>query len=1755
MNRLRRWRMRALAVGALAAVTVAPVAVSAGTAPAAAAPAPATAPPAGHARVDPAVRAEAATARPTDFWVVLGEHADLSAAPSIADWNRRGRAVLDALRATADRSQRDLRGLLDQRRLRYTPYWAVNAVLVRGGSAADVDAVAARTDVAEIAASRSYELPPTERAAAAAPADGVEWGVADIGADRVWSEFGDRGAGIVVGSIDGGVQFDHPALVAAYRGNRGDGTFDHDHNWFDATGTCPNRAVPCGDGDHGTHTMGTMVGDGGPGNRIGVAPGARWISAKACNAAFCADSALLAAGQWMLAPTTVTGTDPDPARRPHVVNNSWGSAAGNAPFFRDIVTAWRAAGMFPVFSNGNAGPACGTTGIPAAYPEAFGVGAYDGAGTIASFSSRGPSPVGGLIKPDVSAPGVSVRSAGKGGGYLSLDGTSMAAPHVTGAVALIWAATPALVGQLDATAALIDGTARHGAPDTCGGTAADNNAYGHGRLDAFTAVGAARQGGFGDVSGKVTDPAGAPLPDAQVSVNGVVTHTGTDGSYRLAAPAGSWQLSFWKYGSVTVTRAVTVLAGQPVTVDAGLPAAALTTVRGTVRDHAHGWPLYAKVSVSPQPGGAPVFTDPLTGQWSVQLPDDGRFTVQVTPVLPGYASAAQPLTLPGAAPPVTEPELAGCTAPGYAGDPCRPVAGGLVLGTVTGTGTPGGVTGATVSSATDPKLTASTLATPDDPALRDGFYTLFTPAGRRPLLAAKKFYAPATGTATVAANKVTRLDLAMRAAVLSVGPAQLSAQLPIGGRTSVQLTVTNTGDVSTTFGLAERGYLSQSDPVAPSRTGRSAARTQAERRAQLGPRPPAAGTAAQPRASGTAAAAGAGWTAAPNLPTPLQDSTAVSVDGTIYSIGGWNNHNGSDVSTVTALDPATGTWAARRSLAFARQKPAAAVIDGRIYVAGGWHAFVSDGLEIPAGLEIYDPAADTWTFRTGPPNAYGASAGVALDGKFYLIGGCDEVGRCSKDDVYRYDPATRRWATMAPYPQPASWLSCGAIDGEIICAGGANDSRDLRDTYAYDPAGNTWTARAPMPDTRWASAYTTSDGLLLVSGGIAGGELTDTGAAYDASADEWFALPSSGLPTYRAASACGLYQFGGIGADGSATAAGRLLPGHEACGPATDVPWLAAPTSRQTLAPGRSVRLTVPVDAAAVNAPGVVRAALTLVESTPGTVDRIPVTLTVTPSAAYAQVAATVTGAGRCGAGIGPLTSTSVTVAGRRQSRQARTDGHGNVAVWVDPSDGPVTVTARRPGLTTATASTRPRAGSVSTVALTERRRAPCAGAQPGAVTLTAAQGRRTGATLTLDNTGLAGYRAGVAVTDLPLSALPGSRQDVVAAGVRPRVEAPHRTLTPPYTGGWRTAADYPGPASTFGRGVTCPDTPGIIYTFEDQRAFRYDASTDTWTETHPKPQGTEVAGSASVCDGHVIHFFGGYSVAGRSLRHLTYDVIADAWQTDQIAQTPEFIDSTRPGAAAAFDGKVYFVFATGHVFRYDPGTDAWSGQLASAPVPLSQTGYAQAGRYLYLAGGWTRTAPSRTVQRLDLLTMQWQRGPDLPVATATAALVSTDTALYYLGGSSDPVEHPLLKRGTAASYRLPLADFGTGGWSPIENLPKAAAHPTGGCTEAVLGGEVWSVTGSDERRLSHRTNAFRGTPGEHCDTLAATIPWLHLSRTAVTVAAGSHEHPQLTVDTRGLAAGTYRATILVRTDDPGAPQLRIPVELTVTGHTPTNAE
>jgi serine protease AprX len=476
-------------------------------------------------KVDASVLSKASTGK-TQFLIYMENQADLSGAEGLTTKAEKGEYVFRQLTAAANATQPAVRQTLQSFATEFRSFWVTNAIWAKGDLAV-VQAIALRPEVAYVFESGggSISLPAQEKISetqlssdtvtTAASDLAPEPGLLKVNADDVWA-LGILGQGTVVAGSDTGVAWQHAALKKQYRGwNEATQTANHNYNWHDAihnpnTPCGPDTLEPCDDdeilgGGHGTHTVGTMVGDDGGSNRIGMAPEAQWIACRNMNNGVGAIPMYLECMQWFLAPTDINGQNPDPAKAPHVINNSWGCVEGcPPPALQDTLRASRSAGIFYAVSAGNdggEGPVfiCNTIYHPLArYPEAFTVGATNyTTDAIAYFSSRGsvlgdPTAPTGLVKPNITAPGMSIRSALRDGGYGSLSGTSMAGPHVAGLVALLISANPKLEGLINRLEDIIEQTAvRKTTTEGCGldsPTAVPNNTFGWGRIDALAAV-------------------------------------------------------------------------------------------------------------------------------------------------------------------------------------------------------------------------------------------------------------------------------------------------------------------------------------------------------------------------------------------------------------------------------------------------------------------------------------------------------------------------------------------------------------------------------------------------------------------------------------------------------------------------------------------------------------------------------------------------------------------------------------------------------------------------------------------------------------------------------------------------------------------------------------------------------------------------------------------------------------------------------------------------------------------------------------------------------------------------------------------------------------------------------------------------------------------------------------------------------------------------------------------------------------------
>ncbi|WRZ97258.1 carboxypeptidase regulatory-like domain-containing protein [Streptomyces sp. NBC_00841] len=960
-----------------------------------------------------------------------------------------------------------------------------------------------------------------------------------------------------------------------------------------------------------------------------------------------------------------------------------------------------------------------------------------------------------------------------------------------------------------------------------------------------------RSGPHGKVSGTVTDTSGAALSGVSIAAGDYRATTDAKGHYSLVVPPGTYDVTASAYGYATKkTTGVTVLDGGTLNADFALAVVPSRTVTGKVTDGSgHGWPLYAKITVDGVPG-APLHTDPYTGAYSIELPQDSTYTLHIDAQYPGYQPVTKQVTVGGSAQTVdvaVPVDAKAARAPGYAvkltgptepfdsttsapegwsvvnadgttggwefGDPGKrgnrtggsggfavvdsyyygsgkkqdssllspvfdltgyadpkvafdtqfltfgqgltadidvttdggatwtnvwkrtatltgpshvevpltayagksgvqlrfhftgsgywwaldnvfvgqrtyePVPGGLVAGTVTDANTGEAIVGATVVNGDAPQEKAITAATPDDPALGDGFYWMFTTkTGDHAFTASRPYYSDLAKTVNVAPDSTTQAAFALKAGRLTITPGSVNKTLDWGKQTTQDLTVKNTGGAPATLTLGEQsgGFHMQAAGGAPLNLVKgtfSPLATKADK-----------GTGTQARASAaTANAGGDAWQLAATLPTGLQDNAVDAGGGKLYSAFGYTGSE--DTNALYAYDPGTGSWSQLASAADTRRAPAHGFIGGKLYAVGGWGVSGSPD----AKLEVYDPASNAWTTKAPSPKPYAGSGSAVLDGKLYVVGGC-ATSSCGTKDVTVYDPTSDSWSQIAPYPEPVSWAACGGIGVKLYCAGGVTDTASVKHAYVYDPAYDSWSAIADLPIDLWGSAYSSANGLLLTSGGVTAQGVTNQGFAFDPRAGSWTALPNANLGVYRAGGAAGFYKVGGS-PGGSVTPVGivEVLPGYDQVG-SWDVSWLSTSQQKVTLQPGASTTVTVTLNASVpeITQPGDYTAALTARTDTPYQSPEIDVTMHVNPPASWGKYAGTVLGADGKG-GTVPLAGATVQINGSAASYTVRTAKDGTFALWLDSRNNPLTVTAFKDGYQSITTSVKIKKGETTT--------------------------------------------------------------------------------------------------------------------------------------------------------------------------------------------------------------------------------------------------------------------------------------------------------------------------------------------------------------------------------------------------------------------------------------------------------------------------
>src|SRR5438094_8872051 len=462
-------------------------------------------------KIAPWVVEHTAYGQQAEFFVVLADRADLRPAANFPTKTEKGRFVYQTLWDKAQNTQGPILQWLRERNIEHQSFYIVNSILVKG-TREIAAALAARPDVARVEGNPHIHNdlpqpgPVDELPLQPGAPKTMEPGIVYTHALDVWA-LGFKGETIVVASADTGVRWTHNALKPHYRGWDGVNA-NHNRNWHDSIhdsvgNPCGNDSQqPCDDFFHGSHTTGTAIGDDGGTNQIGMAPGAKWIACRNMDQGTGTPARYIECMEFFLAPYPLncTPAEGDPTKAPDITINSWGCPVSEGCVVGDelqaAVEAQEAAGIQMVVAAGNSGSGCSTVSDPPSFYEAsYSVGALNtGTDTIASFSSRGPVTRDGSnrTKPDITAPGTNTRSCDNtcDSCYTIASGTSMATPHIAGAMALLWSAIPSLQHQIQASRDALDNAAVFISNTECGPAGPPNNVYGWGRVNIAAAVGA-----------------------------------------------------------------------------------------------------------------------------------------------------------------------------------------------------------------------------------------------------------------------------------------------------------------------------------------------------------------------------------------------------------------------------------------------------------------------------------------------------------------------------------------------------------------------------------------------------------------------------------------------------------------------------------------------------------------------------------------------------------------------------------------------------------------------------------------------------------------------------------------------------------------------------------------------------------------------------------------------------------------------------------------------------------------------------------------------------------------------------------------------------------------------------------------------------------------------------------------------------------------------------------------------------------------
>jgi uncharacterized membrane protein len=1046
---------------------------------------------------------------------------------------------------------------------------------------------------------------------------------------------------------------------------------------------------------------------------------------------------------------------------------------------------------------------------------------------------------------------------------------------------------------------------------------------------------------------------------------------------------------------------------------------------------------------------------------------------------------------------------------------CIPVAGGLVIGNVYDDNLGTGVNAATVSiDGSSPTISVASGATPNDPAIEDGYYSLFVPSppvhsAAVMLTASKTNYSSDTEKVFEIDDQVVRQDFVLGAGLLTYAPSSVEVTLGLGDQTTANVNFQNVGSLPVDFELREGGegfvILRPTSFKAPSK-----------------------------------AAHGPGVPKVKGLPSP-----AHAVDGAKGAALPSSAHGAGTADLLRAAKNSLPGWTGK--------------LHGKVSPKGtgtGKHAqqrgsnvdLILDDGTAENSIGLTAGGQFLWLNRFTPdPSAFP----FKLDNVQILYQSGTGVNPGDLIDIYVYEDTDGDGdpGTGANFIAKFNNVAVQNADGVNF------------DLYPLDPA--------PVLNGP-------GDVLIAVVNRTAGTSAGEFPAAIDQTSSQvrsWVGAYGGNPPDPPPLPAPSLWgTIDSFGLAGNWMVRGQGSP--------ADIIWLTEDPTSGSLDPGNNMDVGLGFDASLVDQPGTYTASLSVSNNTPYHVTPVAVTMNVTPPANWGKVTGVVSGLGYCDATPGtPLKGASVTIDG--VIADLKTGADGSFARWMEEGTYDMHVSAD--GYVTSDLSFTVTAGGTLTQNVDLRLDAPCTSRDPDSFSVELPVGATMTTPLSLTNAGGGELDFSLLETDRSLpplgrrvkAARPATKAPTHAAG-RDLRSASYRSLPFAPAGarspvslrsfdgtkdfsGWFGGAPIPVGLVRYAH-AQCPETPHLFYVIGgvddsfngSDKTLRYDSSTNEWTELATFPGGGSEAPTGTCYQGKI------YVMGGDTIEQnlFIYDTSSNTWSTGASLPRPAV-----GAAAAAWDGFVYLFggldsFTSGNVSAevdiYDIANDTWVGVGTDIPVTVWAPGNVQAGEFVYLVGGFGDGSPTgndNTTLRYSMTDDTWSTGPDFTSARADFALAITDKALYAIGGDQDGGAFFDV---TKEVERLDWTTWPAGSWveeAAANELPVAlTSNNAGFCTTFLGNAAIWSVGGGDPFGAGaiFNFNSFRLLSSEKCFSIYGDVPWLSETPASGSIGSDSADDVNVTFDATGLTVGSYVATLVMPTNDPGKPLFQIPVNLDV---------